>query len=62
VRTVTTFATAVDVTLAGLKLEAFLPVDQATAGTPGSAGVGPFAAGGDVLDQPLLAGECRRAR
>jgi transcriptional regulator with XRE-family HTH domain len=29
--TVTTFATAVDVTLAELKLEAFLPVDQATA-------------------------------
>ena len=30
--TVTTFATAVDVTLAELKLEAFLPADQATAG------------------------------
>jgi transcriptional regulator with XRE-family HTH domain len=29
--TVTTFATAVDVTLAELKLEAFLPADQATA-------------------------------
>ncbi|WP_377267027.1 helix-turn-helix domain-containing protein [Peterkaempfera sp. SMS 1(5)a] len=29
--TVTTFATAVDVTLAELKLEAFLPVDEATA-------------------------------
>ena len=29
--TVTTFATAVDVTLAELKLEAFLPVDQPTA-------------------------------
>jgi len=29
--TVTTFATAVDVTLAELKLEAFLPLDQATA-------------------------------
>jgi hypothetical protein len=29
--TVTTFATAVDVTLAGLKLEAFLPADQDTA-------------------------------
>jgi transcriptional regulator with XRE-family HTH domain len=29
--TVTTFATAVDVTIAELKLEAFLPVDQATA-------------------------------
>jgi hypothetical protein len=29
--TVTTFATAVDVTLAELKLEAFLPADQPTA-------------------------------
>jgi transcriptional regulator with XRE-family HTH domain len=29
--TVTTFATAIDVTLAELKLEAFLPVDEATA-------------------------------
>ncbi|MGW6915990.1 helix-turn-helix domain-containing protein [Kitasatospora sp. NPDC054939] len=29
--TITTFATAVDVTLAELKLEAFLPVDEATA-------------------------------
>jgi hypothetical protein len=29
--TVTTFATAVDITLAELKLEAFLPADQATA-------------------------------
>jgi transcriptional regulator with XRE-family HTH domain len=29
--TITTFATAVDVTIAELKLEAFLPVDQATA-------------------------------
>jgi hypothetical protein len=31
ITTVTTFATAVDVTLAELKLEAFLPADQATA-------------------------------
>ena len=29
--TVTTFATAIDVTLSELKLEAFLPADQATA-------------------------------
>ena len=29
--TVTTFAAAVDVTLSELKLEAFLPADQATA-------------------------------
>ena len=29
--TVTTFATAVDVTVAELKLEAFLPADQSTA-------------------------------
>jgi len=29
--TITTFATAVDVTIAELKLEAFLPVDEATA-------------------------------
>jgi hypothetical protein len=29
--TVTTFATAIDVTLTELKLEAFLPVDSATA-------------------------------
>jgi hypothetical protein len=29
--TITTFATAVDVTISELKLEAFLPVDQATA-------------------------------
>ena len=29
--TVTTFATAIDVTLWELKLEAFLPADQATA-------------------------------
>jgi transcriptional regulator with XRE-family HTH domain len=36
--TVTTFATAVDVTLAELKLEAFLPVDQATAEILQSAG------------------------
>jgi hypothetical protein len=28
--TITTFATAVDVTISELKLEAFLPVDQAT--------------------------------
>jgi hypothetical protein len=28
--TITTFATAVDVTIAELKLEAFLPADQAT--------------------------------
>ncbi|MEV5411055.1 helix-turn-helix transcriptional regulator [Thermopolyspora sp. NPDC052614] len=34
--TVTTFATAVDVTLAELKLEAFLPVDEATAGILGT--------------------------
>jgi transcriptional regulator with XRE-family HTH domain len=31
ITTVTTFATAVDITLAELKLEAFLPADQATA-------------------------------
>ena len=31
ITTVTTFATAVDVTLAELKLEAFLPADQPTA-------------------------------
>ncbi|GAA1173478.1 hypothetical protein GCM10009608_07170 [Pseudonocardia alaniniphila] len=31
ITTVTTFATAVDVTLAELKLEAFLPADAATA-------------------------------
>jgi transcriptional regulator with XRE-family HTH domain len=36
--TVTTFATAVDVTLAELKLEAFLPADQATAEILQSAG------------------------
>jgi transcriptional regulator with XRE-family HTH domain len=36
--TVTTFATAVDVTLAELKLEAFLPADQATAEALQSAG------------------------
>jgi hypothetical protein len=29
--TITTFATAVDVTISELRLEAFLPVDQATA-------------------------------
>jgi hypothetical protein len=29
--TITTFATAVDVTIAELKLEAFLPADQQTA-------------------------------
>jgi len=29
--TITTFATAIDVTVAELKLEAFLPADQATA-------------------------------
>ena len=29
--TITTFATAVDVTVAELKLEAFLPADEATA-------------------------------
>jgi hypothetical protein len=29
--TITSFATAVDVTLSELKLEAFLPADQATA-------------------------------
>ena len=29
--TITTFATAVDVTIAELKLEAFLPADQSTA-------------------------------
>jgi hypothetical protein len=31
ITTVTTFATAVDVTIAELKLEAFLPADEATA-------------------------------
>ena len=31
ITTVTTFATAVDVTIAELKLEAFLPADAATA-------------------------------
>lgn len=36
--TVTTFATAVDVTLAELRLEAFLPADAATAETLGNAG------------------------
>jgi hypothetical protein len=36
--TVTTFATAVDVTLAELKLEAFLPADQATADALSQAG------------------------
>ncbi|MEV6028848.1 helix-turn-helix transcriptional regulator [Streptomyces sp. NPDC052036] len=40
--TVTTFATAVDVTLAELKLEAFLPADQATAEAL-SAAAGPMA-------------------
>jgi transcriptional regulator with XRE-family HTH domain len=47
--TVTTFATAVDVTLSELKLEAFLPADRATAealaaagsGDPGGPGQGP---------------------
>lgn len=35
----TTFATAIDVTLAELKLEAFLPADQATAhALPAAAG------------------------
>jgi hypothetical protein len=41
VTTVTTFATAVDVTVAELKLEAFLPADRATAAAlarPGGAG------------------------
>lgn len=43
--TVTTFATAVDVTLAELKLEAFLPADQATAESL-SAAAGPTAFAG----------------
>jgi transcriptional regulator with XRE-family HTH domain len=57
--TVTTFATALDVTVAELKLEAFLPADEATAailrtaasgtGTnPGPATTGAGAAGGDT--------------
>ncbi|MFF7143188.1 helix-turn-helix domain-containing protein [Streptomyces nodosus] len=45
--TVTTFATAVDVTLAELKLEAFLPVDMATAEAL-SAGAGPPASAAAV--------------
>ncbi len=49
--TVTTFATAVDVTLSELKLEAFLPVDTTTAGilrtlAGGTDGTGPGAAPG----------------
>jgi hypothetical protein len=40
--TVTTFATAIDVTLTELKLEAFLPVDSATAeALQAAAGEGP---------------------
>ncbi|WP_322753401.1 helix-turn-helix transcriptional regulator [Frankia sp. Cas3] len=47
--TVTTFATAVDVTLAELKLEAFLPVDPATASAlTGAAGAVPPAAPGQA--------------
>ena len=43
--TITTFATAVDVTISELRLEAFLPVDQATAALLDGAGrerPGPF--------------------
>ena len=36
--TITTFATAVDVTISELRLEAFLPVDQATAALLAGAG------------------------
>ncbi|MFF1482259.1 helix-turn-helix transcriptional regulator [Streptomyces sp. NPDC058301] len=43
--TVTTFATAVDVTVAELKLEAFLPVDRATAEYLAAAAAGRAAAG-----------------
>jgi hypothetical protein len=42
--TVTTFATAVDVTLAELKLEAFLPADPATAEALTAAATMPSAA------------------
>ena len=48
ITTVTTFATAVDVTLAELKLEAFLPADQATAEAlqlVGNASTGPASPG-----------------
>jgi transcriptional regulator with XRE-family HTH domain len=41
VTTVTTFATAVDVTLAELKLEAFLPMDEATSAILARASRGP---------------------
>ena len=43
--TISTFATAVDVTISELRLEAFLPVDQATAALLAAAGEsrpGPF--------------------
>ncbi|MFJ9709472.1 helix-turn-helix domain-containing protein [Streptomyces sp. NPDC101234] len=47
--TVTTFATAVDVTLAELKLEAFLPADQATAEALwAAAGPAAYVAGGQA--------------
>ncbi|MHC3467415.1 helix-turn-helix domain-containing protein [Streptomyces sp. 7R007] len=49
--TVTTFATAVDVTLAELKLEAFLPADQATADALAAA-TGPTAVPGTADQAP----------
>jgi hypothetical protein len=39
--TISTFATAVDVTISELRLEAFLPVDQATAAILSSRGESP---------------------
>jgi len=49
--TVTTFATAVDVTLAELKLEAFLPADAATAQAL-SAAAGPLGASAPADQAP----------
>ena len=51
--TVTTFATAVDVTLAELKLEAFLPADQATAEA--------LQLAGNASTAPLATTTCSRA-
>jgi hypothetical protein len=39
--TISTFATAVDVTISELRLEAFLPVDQATAALLAAGGESP---------------------
>ena len=63
--TVTTFATAVDVTLAELKLEAFLPADQPTADAlqlAGHASTGPASQGPADHAQPGVTRDVPAAR